>query len=542
MAGYPPPYPPPGYDRRAERRFYRDQARAQRAAYRAQREQMRYEMRGMRRSSIVGPLLLIAVGVVFLLMETGRLDAARFWGWYGRWWPLLLVIAGLVALAEWALDQVAMRDPQRPRYRRSIGGGVVVLVLLLIVTGAVAGSAHQFPSGWMFFPGQHFGPDAFDELFGDKHESDQAVDLALAAGASLAVVNPRGDVTISGTSDDNRIHIAVHKQIYARSDAEADSKEQQFSPRTSQDGATLDLSMPALEGARADLVIQAPPSAVTSVTADRGDVHVSGMKAGVGVTANRGDIELSAITGPVMAHLNSSGASISAHSIDGPITIQGHAEDVTLSDIAGPASVYGEYFGTTLLEHIDGQVHFHTSRTDLQMARLDGQVEISPDENLSADQAMGPLVLTTRNRNITLDRVAGAIAVTNRNGAIDVTAAPRLGDITLTDRNGNIKVTVPEDAGYTVEATTNNGNIDTGLPLQATGSGSTRSLSGTVAGGGPLVRISTSNGDILLGKAEVQPLPAGPPAAPKITLAPPAAAKTARTPAGPKAAAKPSGR
>src|ERR1019366_5788482 len=101
MAGYPPGVPPvppvpppPGYDPRAQRRTLRDQARAQRAQFRAQREQMRYQMRSLRRGSVLGPILLIAVGVVFLLMETGHLDHQRFWAWYGHWWPLLLAAGG----------------------------------------------------------------------------------------------------------------------------------------------------------------------------------------------------------------------------------------------------------------------------------------------------------------------------------------------------------------------------------------------------------------------------------------------------------------
>ena len=85
MASYPPPgvppVPPPGYDPREQRRFFRDQARAQRAAFRAQRDQVRYQMRSMRRGSVLGPILLIAIGVMFLLIQTGRLDHDRFWGW-----------------------------------------------------------------------------------------------------------------------------------------------------------------------------------------------------------------------------------------------------------------------------------------------------------------------------------------------------------------------------------------------------------------------------------------------------------------------------
>jgi hypothetical protein len=105
---------------------------------RAQREQMRYQMRGLRRTSILGPILLIAVGVLFLLIQTGRLDRRYFWDWYGHWWPLLLVGAGVVLLAEWAFDQFAVRTTPAPRYRRSLGGGVFTLLLLFGITGVIA--------------------------------------------------------------------------------------------------------------------------------------------------------------------------------------------------------------------------------------------------------------------------------------------------------------------------------------------------------------------------------------------------------------------
>src|SRR6266702_3951034 len=136
--GAPPaaPTPPPGFDPRDQRRYYRDQARAQRDAFRAQRQQMRYQMRSMRRGSVLGPIVLISVGVVFLLIQTGRIDHQRFMDWYGNWWPLLLVAAGILVFAEWALDQFLLRDPQRPPYRRSFGGAVVLLLVVLCVAGA----------------------------------------------------------------------------------------------------------------------------------------------------------------------------------------------------------------------------------------------------------------------------------------------------------------------------------------------------------------------------------------------------------------------
>jgi DUF4097 and DUF4098 domain-containing protein YvlB len=294
------------------------------------------------------------------------------------------------------------------------------------------------------------------------------------------------------------------------------------------EGSSLTVAIPALDGARADLVITVPASAQTTVTANRGDIHVNSIKAAVNATANHGDIELSAITGPTAAHLNSGGSSISAHNLDNGIAIQGHAEDITLAEIAGAVSISGEFFGTTHLEHINGPVHFHTSRTDFQLARLDGEVEISPDANLSADQVLGPVVLTTHGRNITLDRVAGDVAVTNRNGTIDVIAAPPMGNITLEDRDGAIKATLPEHAGFSVQADASDGDLSTDFSLPTSGSEDHKSISGSVGGGGPMVHIKTTDADISILKGDAQPLAPAPPAPGKITLAPPPKSKAAK--------------
>ena len=439
-------------------------------------------------------------------------------------------LAGGVLLAEWAFDQYLLRDPNQPPYRRSIGGGVVFLFLVFSITGVLAhGFDLRSPDGSRVFDKlTGINPDSFDELFGDKHESDQSLDFALPSGGSLTVVNPHGDVTVSGTSDDNRIHVAIHKQVFSRTDTEADTKAQQLVPSSATSGSALTLTMPTLEGARADLILTVPATAGVSVNANHGDIHVASIKAGVNATANHGDIELSAITGPANARINNRGSSVSARSMGASVVISGRAEDVTLTDITGTVSINGDFYGTTHLERVANAIHFHTSRTDFQLARLDGELEVTRSD-LSADQALGPVVLTTSHDNVTLDRIAGDVSVTNHNGAIDLTAAPALGNITLEDRNGSIKVVMPDRAGFSFQADTTNGEIDTGLPFSTTttqgGSNSNRDshkiVTGTIAPGGPSLHVTTTNGDISLAKATVAPLPATPPAPPKLTLVPP---------------------
>jgi hypothetical protein len=516
----PPPGPPYGGDWKYQRQVLKEQARVQRDMLRAQRDNYRYQLRGLRRTSILGPILLLSVGLLFLLVQVGHLHVEHLWEWYGHFWPLLLIAAGIVLLLEWGYDQYVQSDPTQPRYRRRVGGGVFALILILILTGVGITKIHESGHSRVF-DGFTLNQDNWDEFLGDKHESDQTLTQALAAGAGFSVNNPRGDVTISGTSDDNQIHIAVHKEVYTRSDSEADTKAQRLSPTLSHTGDGVSLTVPAMDGARADLTITVPATTPATIMANHGDVHVSALKAPVFVTANHGDISLSAITGAITTHINNGDSSFSAHSITGPINLVGHGRDTTLSDLSGPVSVDGDFFGTAHFEHIRGLLKFHTSRSDFQLARLDGDLDI--DSDLSISQAVGPLTLTTGNRNITLDRVTGDISVTNRNGSVDVTGAPPLGNITIENRNGSVDLTLPEQSSFNVQLDTTNGDIQSEFPDIKVPDGGLqkKNISGDVGHGGPAIHITTSQGDISLKKASVAPLPPLPPAPPRLTEMPP---------------------
>src|SRR6201999_1133338 len=160
---------------------------------------------------------------------------------------------------------------------------------------------------------------------------------------------------------------------------------------------------------------------------------------------------------------------------------------------------------------------------DFQLARLDGEIDISNTAALSTSEAVGPLTLTTHSRNITLDRIAGDVSVTNRNGSVDVTSAPPLSNVTVENRNGSVSVTVPEQSNFAYQFDATNGDIESDFSEIKIPDGGLqkKTISGTEGKGGPLLRISTSQGDIAVKKASILPLPPTPPPPPKLTAMPP---------------------
>jgi DUF4097 and DUF4098 domain-containing protein YvlB len=537
MSSYPPPppggpYPP--YDRdawRAQRRAAKEQARAMRAQVREQmrlqRDQMRLQRRALRRRSVLGPLMLLAIGVTFLLAELGRISWGQTLEWYSRWWPAVLIVAGLVLLAEWALDQ---QHPNTQGQTRSLGGGVVLLLIVLALTG-ISARGVEYGMDW---EQRAFGDSSYrlNHLFGERHDAESTTSSPIAAGSSLVIRNPHGDVTVSSGSDDGEVHVSEHTQSYAWKDSEARAKAGRMQPVFSGQGKDLTLDVAPVEGGRADLTIELPRSIAVSVQADGGDVRVSDMAAAVAVSARHGDVEITAVHGSVELHIHDDDANLTLRSINGPVLIDGRGGDTEVADVHGDVTMQGDFFGSTHLQHINGGVRFETSRTRFSTARLDEDFTVNR-ESLDATALAGPVLLKTVDKNIRLDRTDGLVDVVDRNGSVAVTHALPLAAVSIQNTHGSIDLGLPDSAGFTVNARTRNGDMENDFGLTAQGSAGEHTLRGNVAGGGPAVTLTTTDGDITLRRSTVDPLPPAPPT-PPITLAPPAAPKAPKAPAPPR--------
>ena len=517
MASNQPPYPPPagppfGLDGRQQARFYRQQmkyqARAQKDAFRAQRELYREQARALRRTSIVGPLLVIAIGVVLLLIQFGTIPAHRFEEWYGRFWPVFLVAVGLILVLEWAFDHHSTQSGV-PFVRRGPGAGVIFLLILLALIGAsISGFRDRV------LPAFHVDAEDFGQFLGDRHDFTQQIDQAFPANTTLTIDNPHGDVTITGASADDQIHIVVNKQVYTWGDTNASARADQLSPRITATGPNLTVTVPALDSGSADLAITLPASAQVTVTAGRGDVTAADLAAPLNVTANHGDIELDRIAAAVVARANS-GSTFSAHEIHGDVTLRGHADDLNLTGITGTVSLEGEFLGDTHLEHLAGPVTFHTNRTQFSVATIDGMVDISNDSEMTGDQLIGPVVLTTRSRNISFERVAGSVTINNSNGTVDLTNSAPVGNVSVENTNGEVTLTVPDQdnshAGFAIQTGTKDGAIEDELDNFNSSDNPSATHTATIGNGAAHIILHTTHADITIHKGAVEPPSATPP-------------------------------
>jgi len=482
--GIPPQTPPPYPTSRAQWKAQREQAKAQ---ARMQRDAWRARYRSNARGSLAGPLLLIAIGVVALLITTRNIDALVFWHWYGHWWPLVLIGAGVIL----ALESLAFSSYSRIR----LGGGVVLLAILLAILGI--GAAHNNVN-WGAVGNQiDFGNVDLLQMFGTKHQAQEQIVHALPEGATLVIQNPHGSVTIaSGDPGDGQMHLTLDKTVYTDSDDKATRDLQTFEPLITSNGSTVTVHMPWSNNRIADMTIAMPAKTAVDIQA-RGDVSVHGRQAAVSVHDNHGDVQLDNIAGSVGVSMQH--GDFSASHIQGQLDLHGHMNDVTLSDVTGNATMEGDFFGDVHLKNLGGSVHLHSSRTDLQLAKLPGSATLDGG-NLSVSNAGGPIDVRTDAKDIAMDSVSGALNLRNTNGSIAVTTTQPIGAMDIHNSNGSVNVTLPADAGFSVDATANDGEIHSDFPLSVQNQSNRGIASGNVGGGGPLIKIAADRGDITLHK------------------------------------------
>jgi DUF4097 and DUF4098 domain-containing protein YvlB len=512
MAAAPPPYSP-----RDNRQQWKEWQRAQKDAARSRRFYWRY----YHRPSIAGPVILLTVGIIALLMETGRLSAPRFWSWYGQWWPMLLIGIGLILLLEYFIDR------NNPYAGRRSMGGFGFLILLLILGGWGTHAAHVWGPLSDQFSDNH---DDFWTMMGEEHDNDVQQDEAISPNAAVQIQNPRGDVTVTASADD-KMHLRAHQIVHTSSDNDARKTFEAVTPKVINSGSSVVLSIEGRNNSRVDLTVELPSGASTTVNAGHGDITVEGLKSSSDVTASHGDVKFDNMGGNVHARMDH--GDLSAHQITGDVTVDGHAGDVTLSDVKGNVTLNGEFFGDTHLEQVGSAVRFHSSRTDLAIQKLQGDLTMDSSD-LNVNQAVGPVRIITRSKDIDLSQLGGDAHIENNNGDVNITTVMPLGNLQVSNRTGNISVTVPENASFAVTASNSDGDLHTDFPLTMTNSDDRKSAQGQIGNGGPHLELTTGHGDLQLRKGGPV-APVAPPAPP----APPAGAKHLRAPKETTAPAQP---
>jgi hypothetical protein len=174
--------------------------------------------------------------------------------------------------------------------------------------------------------------------------------------------------------------------------------------------------------------------------------------------------------------------------------------------------------GDIIVSDLDGAVHAHTSGGDVKLGSIGGNIDASTSGgnvvlaegrssvrlstsggNVSAKHLVGPADLRTSGGDIKVDSVENTLRAETSGGDVKAGFDGDLkGDSSLSTSGGQVKASVRKDIGFHLDAATSGGEVDaSGLTITIDHGGMGRSsLAGLVNGGGPLLKLRSSGGDI----------------------------------------------
>ena len=433
------------------------------------------------------PVVFILIGTYMLFLTMGWGSLPPFWITFAHYWPLLLILWGVIKLAEhvWA-KQKGLPSPR-------IGAGPIVLMVVgLCATGLAS-------VNW-----RGMGIDVDDvnivdpfDMMGASHEFTENFSQDLKTGTQVRIVLAHGSVSIN-PSPDGQAHAFVHKYLRAYSDDEAGKTNEASHPKMVQQDNQWLLEMtggPYSRG-RFDIDLQLPPAMTVNVFTSHGDVHVTQRTADVTLESSHGDLTTEDVKANVVLHPHR--GDVTVKNIAGNVTIDGFVSDLTVADIKGTVALSGTYTGEMQLSNIEKQVRFNSMRTDLQFAGLPGELTIERTD-MHGSRITGPFRLDAREKDIHLDEVEGDIHIDNHRGDVDIKATTPPGTIDITNQIGDITVGLSEKPGFQLDAQSESGEIHSDFTLDIKNDTRNATAKGIV-GKGPNVHLKTNRGTIQINK------------------------------------------
>ncbi len=452
------------------------------------------------RRSFAGPLVLIVLGIVFLFGNLHMLSWYRIAVWFSHYWPVLLIVWGVVKLIE---HYQAQREGTRAS---GIGAGGILLLAMIVVFGLISTRVERV--NWSGLKDNFEINDGdFDNIFGETYNFNDHLEQNFPAGDSLKILDDHGAVSVH-PSDDNNITVVVRKRIGADSQDDANKYDTETKPTITTIGGlvTVDAKTNAAgdHPVETDLDISVPRKAPVSIISRRGEINVVDRDANVDISSQHADASIENISGNVK--VSQEKGSLKIEQVTGDVHVDGRLDEVSVSDVKGSAQLDGGFDESVKLERIAKTVSFKSSRTDMEFSRIDGSLDLDSDD-LHADAITGPVHLVTHSKNVRLDEVSGDLRVQDDNDSVEV-GMRNLGNVQIDSHNGDVQLSLPGNAGFRVDARTHEGDIQSEFPeIKVTSDEHESRASGTVGNGAAHIVVNNEHEGIEFRKA---PLNGGP--------------------------------
>ncbi len=484
----------------------------------------------MRRSSLIGPLLLMAIGALFLARNL--YPQLPILDYLARYWPFALIAWGFLRLAEilfWAATE-------KPLPRHGISGGEWALVIFLVIFGSSLYAFRSSDSWWRHGPISVGGID----MFGESFEYPLSADKQAGKTPKLVIESFRGNARITGT-DGEAVKITGRKTIRSLQQRDADKANQDTPLELVEQGGQLIVrtNQDKVVGSQRiseDLEITVPKGASIEAHGRYGDFDITDVDGPAEVVSDNAGVRMQNMGGDVRVDLRRSDL-IRAINVKGSVDLKGRGNDIELQNIDGQVTVTGSYSGVLQLRNLSKPLRFEGVQTKFNVEKIPGQVRLALGD-FTASNLVGPILLTGRSKDVQISDFTQALEISVDRGDIEIRPGKTpLSKMEVRTGSGDVELALPPKAQFDLKAASNRGDVtnDYGAPLKGEPDGHGATLQGSV-GAGPMLSITTDRGTVTVRKAAADEQAVTFPDVPSAGENPPAPPKPPKPPKAPKPA------
>ncbi len=445
------------------------------------------------RHSLFGPIVLIAIGVLFLLRNRlPGFDAYRFLAHY---WPALLIVWGLVRLVEHYTEPGS----------GGLTGGEVALLVVVVIFGLALTASLSFRH-WHWNGDWRGGPPWQQQYH--FHGASQA---ELPPGMPVLVRGARASVELIATPG-SLIRASVDDAVRSGSRARARGR---FASATLQmraengDWVVRPAGRNPSRRVTVRLRLYLPATTPATVQVRHGDLQAAGWRAALRLVSGDGAITVSHPQADV--HIQDGNGMVIVNAAAGTVEIQG-GDQIAVRGARGAVTLRETSPQDVSLVALPAGFSLTNGKTRITCRALAGSFDLTGD-SLNASGARD-LQVRTDGRDIAIRGFRGGLRVRDHNGAVAAIPAPgaKLGAVSIRDSGGDIALAWPRTIGFQLDAAARGGDIfgDWGVPVRRHHGQS--AAAGSFGGGGVLVYLRTTDGSISRSRFENPPsISAAPP-------------------------------
>ena len=369
-----------------------------------------------RRPSLLGALIWIGLGVLFLLRNFGI--GPDFWSLAGHYWPVLLILLGLGKVLEYLFHKDSI----------SVSFGELFGIILLILIGSGVSRISQSHVGQVFrnlptqFGGMSVRPGQY---LGENHTyTDDERTFSLQNSLPILVENSLGSVSII-PGNDGEIRVRLKKVIYAnewrakeiapqiRLEAKEESRDPSATPKAeAEPGKKTDVEYFVIRTNRdslssqdisfnTNLEVTIPKNSRLQVRNSIGEIRVSEINGNLDLSTTHRDTEVRDCTGQFKIST-------------------GYAE-CRLTNLVGNVNLDSRGKGKVYINGIRGDVTVTDEYSPVEIIDVEGKVQVSNNEGkIHIEDVAKPVIIDSRGTEVYVENLQDSLKISASHGHVDI--------------------------------------------------------------------------------------------------------------------------